>query len=62
MERAFFILVFFIFLFKISPGQESSKVYVIAYIIDGDTLPVISLSEVTIEASRTWKNKRTHRR
>jgi len=62
MKRAFFILVFFIFLFKISPAQERDKIYVIAYIIDGDTLPVISLSEVTIEASRTWKNKRTHRR
>lgn len=55
-------MVFFIFLFKISPAQERDKIYVIAYIIDGDTLPVISLSEVTIEASRTWKNKRTHRR
>ena len=62
MKRAFFILFFFGFLCKISPGQESGKVYVIAYIIDGDTLPLISLNEVIIEAPRTWKSKRAQKR
>ncbi len=62
MKRAFLILFFFVFLFKISSGQEIGKVYVIAYIVDGDTLPVISLNEVIIEASRTWKSKRAQKR
>ncbi len=62
MKRAFLILFFLIFLFKISPGQDGGKVYVYARIINGDTLPVISLSEVSIVAKMTRKNKRAFKR
>jgi len=62
MKRIFFILFFLISLFKLSPGQDGGKVYVVARVVDGDTIPIITLSEVTIEAKMTWKNKRAYRR
>lgn len=62
MKRILAIL-FFLFLFcRITPGQESEKIYVYARIINGDTLPLITLSEVNIEASIIWKNSREYRK
>ncbi len=62
MKRTFFLTVFFVCLFTLSQGQESGRIYVYARIIDGDTVPVITLDEITIEASMIWKNKIAHRR
>jgi len=62
MNKAAVFLCFFVFLYVISSAQDGGKVYVIAKIVNGDTLPIITLSEVTIEAKMTWKNKRAYRR
>lgn len=62
MKRNFFILIFCVFLLQTSYGQSGEKVYVYARIIDGDTLPLITLSEVNIEATILFKNQREYRK
>jgi hypothetical protein len=62
MKRRFIIILLFQSLFSIAFAQESGKVYAVARIIDGDTVPVLNLREVSIEARMTWKNKRAYRR
>lgn len=62
MKRKYLIILPLLFLFKLSFAQDGGPVYTYARIIDGDTIPLINLREVTIEAKMTWKDKRAYRR
>ncbi|MCF8296612.1 MAG: DUF4294 domain-containing protein [Saprospiraceae bacterium] len=61
MKKYIFILVPLIFLFRLSYSQHPNRVVAQAVIVDGDTIPMIHLSEVTIFSPLVFKNKREAR-
>jgi len=57
------LILFFVLLFQYSGfAQENKRIVVYAKIIDGDTIPIIPLPEVTVYSFKVFKNKREARR
>ena len=57
------LILLFVLLFQYSSfAQENKRIVVYAKIIDGDTIPIIPLPEVTVYSFKVFKNKREARR
>ncbi|MBC8146971.1 MAG: DUF4294 domain-containing protein [Bacteroidetes bacterium] len=61
MKRFIFILATLFLLLKLSYTQDFKGVVAQVVIVDGDTIPMIHLSEVTIFSPLVFKNKRDAR-
>ena len=62
MKRFIFILLSLVFLAKLSYSQDNNRVVARCVVVDGDTIPMIQLSEVTVFSPLVFKNKRAARR
>ncbi len=62
MKKLHFILFFVLLLPFSSFAQENKRIVVYAKVIDGDTIPIIPLPEVSVYSFRVFKTKREARR
>ncbi|MBI9037585.1 MAG: DUF4294 domain-containing protein [Bacteroidales bacterium] len=57
------LILFLLFLIPFSnSAQENKRIVVYAKVVDGDTIPIIPLPEVTVYSFKVFKNKREARR
>ena len=62
MKKVIFIALILFLITLVSEAQNEDKLVLYARIIDGDTVPVIPLKQVTIVSMKIVKNKRQARR
>ena len=63
LMKKLLLILFLILLFPFSNfAQENKRIVVYAKVVDGDTIPIIPLPEVSVYSFRVFKTKREARR